>query len=227
VKGASAPLLGRASARRNALSPVEDRKQSQAARTDEQLVEGIRRSSESDFTLLYERYYQRIYNFSYLRLRNHADTEEVVQETFTAVFRSIDAFQGRASLRSWIYGIAKNTVNNHIRCAKVREKRVDRAEPELVRNLHSSLSCTPEEYLTLHRCADSIRDRFAALADWQAEIFELRHIDNLPIGEIAARTSRSNDAVRSSLCRVKRMLVEAVEEGQVVDGSSPVERSLA
>ena len=78
------------------MSLVEDRKQRQATRSDEQLVEGIRQSSEDDFTLLYERYYQRIYNFSYLRLRNHADTEEVVQETFTAVFRSIDAFQGKS-----------------------------------------------------------------------------------------------------------------------------------
>jgi len=207
------------------LSPVEKRKQRQAARSDEQLVEGIKKSNEGDFTLLYERYYQRIYNFSYLRLRNHADTEEVVQETFTAVFCSIDAFEGKSSLRSWIYGIAKNTVNNHIRRAKAREQRVDRAEPELLRDLHSSFSCTPEEHLTLKRSADSIRGRFTALADWQAEIFVLRHIDDLPIDEIAARTSRSNDAVRSSLCRVKRILVEAVEAGRVSEGSSFAERS--
>jgi RNA polymerase sigma-70 factor (ECF subfamily) len=209
------------------LSPVEDRKQKQAARSDEQLVEGIRRSNEGDFTLLYERYYQRVYNFSYLRLRNHADTEEVVQETFTAVFFSIDAFRGKSSLRSWIYGIAKNTVNNHIRRAKAREQRVDRAEPELVRDLRSSFSFDPEEHLTLRRCTDSIRGRFAGLADWQAEIFVLRHVDDLSIGEIAARTSRSNDAVRSSLCRVKRMLIEAVEAGPAPEGNAPLERSPA
>jgi RNA polymerase sigma-70 factor (ECF subfamily) len=209
------------------LSQVEDRKQKQAARSDEQLVEGIRQSNESDFTLLYERYYQRIYNFAYLRLRNHADTEEVVQETFTAVFRSIDAYQGKSSLRSWIYGIAKNAVNNHIRRAKARKQRIDRAEPELLRDLRSSLSSSPEDHLTLRRCADSIRDRFATLADWQAEIFVLRHIDDLPIGEIAARTSRSNDAVRSSLCRVKRILVEAVDPGPVREERSFAGRSLA
>ena len=207
------------------MSLVEDRKQKQAARSDEQLVEGIRQSNEEDFTLLYERYYQRLYNFSYLRLRNHADSEEVVQETFTAVFCSIDAFRGKSSFRSWIYGIAKNTVNNHIRRAKAREQRVDRAEPELVRDLRSSSSFDPEESLTFQRCADSIQGRFAGLADWQAEIFVLRHVDDLPIREIAARTSRSNDAVRSSLCRVKRMLVEAVEAGWVPEESPPLARS--
>jgi len=124
-----------------------------------------------------------------------------------------------------MYGIAKNTVNSHIRRAKAREQRVDRAETELVRDLHSSFSFDPEEHLTLRRCADSIQGRFAGLADWQVEIFVLRHIDDLPIGEIAARTSRSNDAVRSSLCRVKRVLVEAVETGPLPEERPSVERS--
>jgi RNA polymerase sigma-70 factor (ECF subfamily) len=195
------------------LSLVDDRKQQQADRSDEELVAGIRNSSEGDFTLLYERYYRRVYNFSYLRLKNHADTEEVVQETFTAVFRSIDAYQGKSSVISWIYGIAKNTVNSSIRRAIAREQRVDRAESELVLNLSSTYASNPEEHLTLRRCEQSIRRRLESISSWQAEIFVMRYVENLPIGEIAARMSRSNDAVRSSLCRVKRLLVEAVESG--------------
>jgi RNA polymerase sigma-70 factor (ECF subfamily) len=209
----SAPGLGRASARSNALSLVENRKQQLADRSDGELVTGIRQSNEKDFTVLYERYYQRVYNFSYLRLRNHADTEEAVQETFTAVFRSIDAFQGKSSLISWIYGIAKNTVNNSIRRAIAREQRVERAESEMIRNMRSTYTADPEDHLMLQRCEESIRNQLASVSDWQAQIFVMRHVDNLPIDEIASRTSRSNDSVRSSLCRVKRMLVEAVESG--------------
>ena len=192
---------------------VENRKQQRADRSDAELVVGIRQANEKDFTLLYERYYQRVYNFSFLRLRNHADTEEAVQETFTAVFRSIDAFQGKSSVISWIYGIAKNTVNNSIRRAIAREQRVERAEPEMIRNMRSTYSADPEDHLTLQRCEESIRNRLASVADWQAQIFVMRHVENLPIDEIALRTSRSNDSVRSSLCRVKRMLVEAIESG--------------
>jgi RNA polymerase sigma-70 factor (ECF subfamily) len=182
-----------------------------AACSDEALVREIRRSNESAFTALYERYFQRVYSFSYLRLRNHADTEEVVQETFTAVFRSIDSFHGKSSVLSWIYGIAKNTVNNHIRRSAAREQRVNRAERELVRNHAWSSPNTPEEELTMQRCAESLREQLSSVADWQAEIFIMRHVEDLPIGEIAARTSRSNDAVRSSLSRVKRQLVASVD----------------
>jgi len=74
----------------------------QKVRSDQELLEGIRRSSEADFNLLYDRYFQRVFGFVYSRLRNRADTEEVVQETFTAVFYSIDAYRGQSSLLSWI-----------------------------------------------------------------------------------------------------------------------------
>jgi DNA-directed RNA polymerase specialized sigma24 family protein len=42
-------------------------------------------------------------------------------------------------------------------------------------------------------------------------VFWLRHAENLSIGEIAQRVKKSNDAVRSSLYRVKRMLIQAVD----------------
>jgi RNA polymerase sigma-70 factor (ECF subfamily) len=170
------------------------------------------------FTALYERYFQRVYSFVYLRTRNGADAEEVVQEVFLVVFRSIDSFQGKSSLAAWIYGIAKNTVNNHIRRAKAQEQRLDRAEFELVRDRHSMDACTPEEHLGLRRCEQAIERRLASMADWHAKAFVLRHFDDVPIGEIARRVSRSNDAVRSSLYRMKRMLLDTVNSGVAAAG---------
>jgi len=180
-------------------------------RSDEELVEGVRRSSEADFNALYERYFQRVYSFVFARLRNRADTEEVVQETFLAVLRSIDAFRGQSSLLCWVYGIAKNNVNNHLRRAKAHELRIDRAEPGMVLGTATLDASTPEEQLSLRRYQESVQKLLSNVAEWQTEVFWLRHVENLTIGEIALRVRRSNDAVRSSLYRVKRMLVEAVD----------------
>ncbi len=190
-------------------------KQPLHAKSDQEIVEGIRVANEADFNLLYERYFQRVYSFAYVRLRNRADAEEVVQETVTAVFRSIEAYRGRSSLLSWIYGIAKNTVNNHIRKAKAHEARIERAELELQRSSHGIAACTPEESLNLQRCTEAIQQRLSSIAEWHVEVFVLRHMENMSIGEIARRMSRSNDAVRSSLYRVKRLLVEAIDPGFV------------
>ena len=181
-------------------------------RTDQELIEGILQRDEGAFNALYGRYFQRVYNFSYARLRNRADAEEVTQETFTAVFRSMEAYRGRSSLLSWIYGIARNTINNQLRRAKAYAQRLERAETELVRSADSLDCITPEESLSLRRCAGAVERSLTGVTDWQAEVFELRHFEDLPIQEIADRMSQSNDAIRSSLYRVKRLVVEAVDQ---------------
>ncbi len=180
-------------------------------RSDADLVEGIRRASEADFNALYDRYFQRVYSFAFARLRNRADTEEVVQETFMAVLRSIDAYRGQSTLLCWVYGIVKNNVNNHLRRAKSHELRIERTEPGMMLGTASLDTSTPEEQLSLRRYQESVQQLLSTVADWQTEVFWLRHVENLTIGEIAERVRRSNDAVRSSLYRVKRMLVEAVD----------------
>ena len=160
---------------------------------------------------LYERYFQRVHSFAFVRMKNRADAEEVVQETFTAVFKSIDAYRGQSSLLSWIYGIARNTVNNQLRRAKALEQRLERAEVLLQDESYSLECCTPEERLNLNRCTDAVEESLTSVSGWQAEVFAMRHFENLPIQEIADRMSRSNDAIRSSLYRVKRLVVEAVD----------------
>jgi len=181
------------------------------ALSDLEIVDAIRAGDETAFTELYERYFDRVYHFAYARLRHHADAEEVAQETFVAVFRSIEAFVGRSALLSWIYGIAKNTVNNHLRRNRAQEQRIERAEPELVRNAHNFDACSPEDHVSYRRCADAALNSLESVSDWQAEVFALRHFENMPIQDIADRMSRSNDAIRSSLFRVKRLIVEAVD----------------
>jgi RNA polymerase sigma-70 factor (ECF subfamily) len=181
--------------------------------SDDLLVSRIRNADEAAFNIVYDRYFQRVYTFSFARLRNHADAEEVVQETFISVFRSIDAYRGDASLISWIYGIARNTVNNQLRRRKTQEQRMEQARPELMRTSRSGLVGSPEDQLALQRSAEVVKDRLSSVADWQAEVFVLRHMENLSIGEIAKRMSRSHDSIRSSLYRVKRLVVEAVSAG--------------
>jgi RNA polymerase sigma-70 factor (ECF subfamily) len=179
--------------------------------SDEDLLEGIRAQSEEHFAELYRRYFQRIYSFVYTRMRNHAETEEVVQETFLAVFRSFKRYRGQSSLLSWIYGIAKNTTNNTIRRAKSQTERIDLADDDDLIPRPSLGVGTPGEQLDLYRFQDQLAERLDSVADWQAEIFEMRHFENLSIPEISKRTKRSSDAVRSSLYRVKRIFFDAAQ----------------
>jgi len=189
------------------------------ALSDEELFERIREGSEPHFNLIYDRYFQRIYGFIYLRVRNHADAEELTQETFTAVFLSIGGYSRRSSPLGWIYGIAKNTVHGHLRRLRTHGERVERAGLEALTVSSPAWSLTPEDQLAMRRYARAIDDRLQSVSDWQAEVFFLRHVEDLPIREISRRTMRSSDAVRSGLYRVKRLLVEAGELGSATAGT--------
>jgi RNA polymerase sigma-70 factor (ECF subfamily) len=181
--------------------------------SDQDLLEGIRRASEPHFNELYERYFQRIYSFVHGRVRNHADAEEITQETFVSVFRSIDNYRGQASLLSWIFGIAKNLANNAIRRSQSQRQKFDSVEPEHFVPRPSLGACAPDEELHMQRYVQRVREQLETLAEWQRGIFEMRHFENLSIPEIASRTDRSNDAIRSSLYRIKKMMLDAAEQG--------------
>ena len=187
--------------------------------SDADLLEQIRAGSEAHFSALYERYFRRVYAFVHGRLRNHADSEEVVQETFTTVFRSIESYRGQASLLSWIFGIAKNLTNNMIRRNQKEKERLGQIEAERLSPQPALESASPEAQLRFSDYATVVRAELAQLAPWQTEIFEMRHFENLSISEISERTARSSDSIRSSLYRVKRLLMQSVERMESVERS--------
>ena len=119
-------------------------------------------------------------------------------------------------------GIAKNTLNNSIRRSKVEGQRLDSLSPEVVRPPSTLFDCNPEEHLNMRRYTEAIRDRLESVSPWQTEIFAMRHLENMSIQEIAERTHRSSDAIRSSLYRVKRLLFETADLSQAsISSSSP------
>lgn len=186
-------------------------KRSLSEQSDQELLEGIRRASEPHFNELYERYFKRIYSFVHGRVRNHADAEEIAQDTFVSVFRSIENYRGQASLLSWIFGIAKNLANNSIRRSQNQRQKLESVEPDYFIPKPSLGTGSPDEELLMRRYVQIVREQLDSLAEWQRGIFEMRHFENLSIPEIAIRTDRSNDAIRSSLYRIKKMMIDTAE----------------
>ena len=98
--------------------------------TDEALFERIRAGSEAHFNVLYDRYFRRVYAFVFQRVRNHADAEELAQESFTVVFRGIASYAGRSTPARLDLRVAKNLVLNHLRRARVQQERIVEAGRE-------------------------------------------------------------------------------------------------
>jgi RNA polymerase sigma-70 factor (ECF subfamily) len=182
-----------------------------AEASDEELLQGISRASEAHFTALYDRYFPRIYHYVKRRLKGAGDAEEIVQEVFLSVFNSLGRYRGESSLVAWIYGIAKNTLNASWRKATLQRTRIEAADPVRLQPHPCMTDGTPEERLVLQQYIHRMGEEVGNLSAWQAEVFAMRHLENLSIGEISDRTKRTSESVRSSLYRVKKLFYETAE----------------
>jgi RNA polymerase sigma-70 factor (ECF subfamily) len=70
--------------------------------------------SQQDFPALYSEYYPKIVGFL-RRLVGEAEAEDVAQEAFVKISRSLDGFRGESRLSTWIYRIATNAALDHLR----------------------------------------------------------------------------------------------------------------
>ncbi len=70
-----------------------------------------------------------MFRYAYVRLKDHAVAQDIVQETFLAAMKAKDRYQGRSSERSWLMGILRHKLIDHLRKA-AREVKVDDMESE-------------------------------------------------------------------------------------------------
>lgn len=178
---------------------------------DEQLVDRVRAGEREAFDELYQRYFKRVYAFLDKRLRNRADTEETTQEVFINIFSSIDSFRGEASFAAWVFGLTRRTL-----AARFRRKRHptvplvedDEEAPVLQTTAGASPEATPlEHYEFMERAARLGHMLEHEITPEQRQLFEMHHIESMPIADIARALSKSEDAVKSNLYRTRKLLL--------------------
>ena len=180
--------------------------------SDEDLVERLRTGDREAFDEIYQRYFKRVYAFLDKRLRNRADTEETTQEVFINIFSSIDGYRGDAPLAAWIFGLTRRTL-----AARFRKKRHPTVplfqEDEDVAFSSLTASSAPEatplenyEMVERANLLDNVLKQ--EITAEQRRLFEMHHLENMPIAEIAAATSKSEDSIKSTLYRTRKLLLK-------------------
>lgn len=85
-----------------------------AATYDAELVRRVNAGDKDAFVEIVTRYRRKLYAVAYRRLQNHADAEEIVQDTFVRAHKGLVRFRGDCSLSSWLFRIAINlSCNRH------------------------------------------------------------------------------------------------------------------
>lgn len=195
------------------LSPQAQRSSSAPAtgNSDEALVDRLRTGDREAFDDIYERYFKRVYSFLHKRLGNRADTEETTQEVFANIFSSIDSFRGDAPFAAWIFGLTRRTLS-----ARFRRKRhptvplFEEDEDSSFTSLTAGgqAEASPLENYEFSECTDRLDHVLEhGLSPVQRRLFEMHHLESLPIAEIAKTLGKSEDSVKSGLYRTRKLLM--------------------
>lgn len=86
------------------------------------LVERCQAGDRSAFEELFMLYREDVFRFAFLVVRDPSLAQDVVQEAFLKVFRSIEKFQFRSSFKSWLYRVAVNEAITILRRRKIKEE---------------------------------------------------------------------------------------------------------
>jgi len=84
-------------------------------RAEEELLDALRRGDEASFAALIQMHHPMLLRLARMYLRDQSVAEDVVQETWLGFLESLDRFEGRASIKTWIYRILLNTAKKRLR----------------------------------------------------------------------------------------------------------------
>jgi len=198
--------------------------------------------ADAEFADLTEPFRRELLAHCYRMLGSVDDAEDVVQETYLRAWRSHDGFEGRSSVRTWLYQIATNT------CLTARQHRARRALPSGLGGpgeAHESgsefgwLQPIPDALVTgeandpaaIAVTRDSLRlaliASFQYLPPRQRAVLLLREVLAFPAEDVARMLGTTTVAVKSALQRARTRLSEVgPADRQIAQPPEPVARAL-
>jgi RNA polymerase sigma-70 factor (ECF subfamily) len=176
------------------------------------LLDGLRRCDPAAFAELFASYSDRVFRLAVRFLNDEAEAEEVVQDTFLAIFEKIDGFEGRSKLGTWIYRIAANFALMRLRARRPGNSSLD-AEPDdradpIMPAVLADWTSAPESLLSGAESLAEMERAIAALPDTLRTAFVLRDLEELSTEEAADVLGITPGALKVRLHRARLMLRE-------------------
>jgi RNA polymerase sigma-70 factor (ECF subfamily) len=158
------------------------------------------------FAILYRRYLDAVYGYSFYLLGDHHDAEDATERTFLAALGAIERYSDTgATFRSWLFRIAHNQLANALRARSRQRTNPLDGVPEPV------APDDPGRLAGLAEDARRLRAAVALLSEDRRQVVILRFVDGLSAREIGAVLGRSEGAVRVLQHRALRELAVLLE----------------
>lgn len=195
---------------------------------DEALVASTLKGDREAYRLLVERYQGRLLRVALDIVKNSADAEDVVQESFVKAFLSLDKFRNQSSFYTWLHRITFNMAvdlqrKNQRRGGQHFEYKEDFGVSSTIQvpdkgagagdDLPVSQNIEgPQEALLRRETGRKIDEVFARLSDEHRAVITLREVDGLDYEEIAVALGVPRGTVMSRLFYARKALQEALRD---------------
>lgn len=194
---------------------------------DEAVLGALKRGDERVFARLVDRWGGMMLRAAMTHLPHRALAEDVVQDAWLTVLRSIDRFERRSSLRTWVIGIVVNLARSRARAerrtvglaAEPDEPSVDRARflpldhPRWPRHwaVEPVPWPTPEDHMLADETRRIVLDAIAALPPSQREVVVLRDLEGMPAEDVCNVLGLTDTNQRVLLHRARSRVRAAIE----------------
>ena len=180
---------------------------------DFQLIQRIQDGEQQAFTLLVRKYQNRVANILTRYLRNTGDIDDVTQEVFIKVYKSLPSFRGESAFYTWLYRISVNTAKNYLTSQSRRPPSadIDAMEADSYDGSEALKEADdPESVLRSQEIKNVILNTIEQLpAELKSAITlrelegmsyeEIANIEDCPIGTVRSRIFRARDAIDKQL----------------------------
>ena len=189
------------------------RKSENDQQRDDAWVARVRSGDQRAFSEIYEAFFPRVYAFILKRIGDQAEAEDLTQETFVQLHRSLPSYEGRSSLLTWTFGIAHNVCSRYFRhCSRWMVGPKDARELEDAPS-DAAIERRLDATHLLERCDEVLE---AGRRPAHQEIFRMRYAESQSIRSIAKKVGKSSEAVKVSLRRSRNLLAEGIPELDLV-----------
>lgn len=159
-----------------------------------------------DFEKLYKEYYPRVYAFLFKLCHDREMAEEMTQDTFYELYKSIHKYNGSCKLFTFIASIAKNVYYKYM-----RKKRIEYIDIELIKEIQDSKD-TPEEACLRSVRSAEIRRVIDMLPKNYRDVVVLRVYADLAFPDIAEALGISVSSAKVIFHRAKKIISEELFE---------------
>jgi RNA polymerase sigma-70 factor, ECF subfamily len=197
-------------------------------KTDEaELVRRVQAGDQAAFKDLVERFQSKVFSIIYGILRNRNDAEDISQQVFAKIYFSINSFDFRSSLLTWIYKITVNECYDYLRKKKVRKLvyESDFSEDD-ARKMESSdiaVDKGPNADDALAK-RDLVAKLLSKVSQEDRSLILLKEVEGHSVEELAQMTGMNENTIKVKLFRARQKLLKAAQRltkipGQIAFGA--------